>query len=173
MYKYKLMKKVNPQNRTAPKKWYATPIGEQAESVKAMTRAATENTTTAPIEMEGAFQLLSAYAKQQLQQGHIVRVGDLGTLRVSFSSEGVEDITKFNAASMIKNPRLIFTPSKEFRESVLNGIQFQNAGVLEDDISYASLADYKRAKGITSGGSSTGGEESGGNGDDVTEDPLT
>ena len=74
---------------------------------------------------------------------------------------------------MIKNPRLIFTPSKEFRESVLNGIQFQNAGVLEDDISYASLADYKRAKGITSGGSSTGGEESGGDGDGVTEDPLT
>lgn len=173
MYKYKLIKRSNPQDKAAPRKWYATPIGEQAESVKAMTCAATENTTTAPIEMEGAFQLLSAYAKQQLQQGHIVRVGDLGTLRVSFSSEGVEDITKFNAASMIKNPRLIFTPSKEFRESVLNGIQFQNAGVLEDDISYASLADYKRAKGITSGGSSTGGEESGGDGDGVTEDPLT
>lgn len=173
MYKYKLIKRSNPQDKAAPRKWYATPIGEQAESVKAMTRAATEYTTTAPIEMEGAFQLLSAYAKQQLQQGHIVRVGDLGTLRVSFSSEGVEDITKFNAVSMIKNPRLIFTPSKEFRESVLNGIQFQNAGVLEDDISYASLADYKRAKGITSGGSSTGGEESGGDGDGVTEDPLT
>ena len=132
MYKYKLIKRSNPQDKAAPRKWYATPIGEQAESVKAMTRAATENTTTAPIEMEGAFQLLSAYAKQQLQQGHIVRVGDLGTLRVSFSSEGVEDITKFNAASMIKNPRLIFTPSKEFRESVLNRLQFQNAGVLDE-----------------------------------------
>lgn len=73
---------------------------------------------------------------------------------------------------MIKNPRIIFTPSKEFRESVLQGIQFQNVGVLDEGISYASLSDYKKAKGITSGrsddggGSSTrgGGTEEGGDG---------
>ena len=116
-----------------------------------MTRAATENTTTAPIEMEAALELLGRHARQQLQQGHTVRVGDLGTIRVSFKSDGVEDITDFNAGAMIKNPRIIFTPSKEFRESVLQGIQFQNAGVLDEGISYASLSDYKKAKGITSG----------------------
>lgn len=33
---------------------------------------------------------------------------------------------------MIKNPRIVFTPSKEFRESVLNRLQFQNAGVLDE-----------------------------------------
>ena len=155
MYKYKLIKKYNPQKKDAPRKWYATSIGEKAQTVKEMTRAATENTTTAPIEMEGAFQLFSNYAKQQLQQGHIVRVGDLGTLRITFQSEGVEDITQFNASSMIKNPRIVFTPSKEFRESVLNGLQFQNGGVLDEGISYASLVDYKKAKGIISDGGST------------------
>lgn len=159
MYKYKLVKKYNPQNPDAPRKWYATSIGETAQSVKTMTRSATENTTTAPIEMEGAFQLFSNYAQKQLQQGHIVRVGDLGTLRITFKSEGVEDITKFNASAMIKEPRIVFTPSKEFREKVLNGIQFQNGGVLDEGISYASLVDYKKAKGIISGGDSSDEDE--------------
>lgn len=104
MYKYKLVKKINPQDKEAPKKWYAIPISEVPQTVKAMTRAATENTTTAPIEMEAALELLGRHARQQLQQGHTVRVGDLGTIRVSFKSDGVENITDFNAGAMIKNP---------------------------------------------------------------------
>ena len=102
MYKYKLVKKINPQDKAAPKKWYAIPISEVPQTVKAMTRAATENTTTAPIEMEAALELLGRHARQQLQQGHTVRVGDLGTIRVSFKSDGVENITDFNAGAMIK-----------------------------------------------------------------------
>lgn len=165
MYKYKLVKKINPQKREDPKKWYAIPLSEVPQTVKAMTRAATENTTTAPIEMEAALDLLGKHARQQLQQGHTVRVGDLGTIRVTFKSEGVEDITAFNASTMIKSPRIIFTPSKEFRESVLQGIQFQNGGVLDEKVSYASLADYKVAKGITGGTGGSGGTGGG-------EDPM-
>lgn len=170
MYKYKLVQKINPQDKTAPKKWYAIPVSEVSQSVKAMTRAATENTTTAPIEMEAALDLLGRHARQQLQQGHTVRVGDLGTLRVTFKSEGAPDIAQFNAGAMIKNPRIIFTPSKEFRESVLQGIQFQNGGVLEDGVSYATMADYKKAKGIVSGGN--GGGSDGNSDGDMEENPL-
>jgi len=169
MYKYKLVKKINPMDRKAAKKWYAVPVSEVPQTVKAMTRAATENTTTAPIEMEAALDLLGKHARHQLQQGHTVRLGDLGTIRVTFKSDGVEDITKFNAGAMIKNPRIIFTPSKEFRESVLQGIQFQNGGVLDEGVSYASLADYKTAKSITGGGNMGG--SSGGDGNQE-ENPL-
>lgn len=160
MYRFKLVQKVNPQDRSAAKKWYATPIGNDSQNVKSMTRAATENTTTAPIEMEAALELLTQYAIQQLLQGHIVRVGDMGTLRITFKSDGVEDISEFNAGSMIKEPRILFTPSKTFREAVINNLQFQNGGVLADGISYASLADYKLAKGIVKpeGGGNSGAD---------------
>lgn len=164
MYKYKLIQKNNPKDPDAKKKWYATAIGSEAQPVKAMTRAATENTTTAPIEMEASLELLGNYAMQQLLQGHIVKVGDLGTLRITFKSEGVEDITQFNAGTMIREPRILFTPSKTLREGVINHLQFQNAGVLEDGVSYATLMDYKRAKGIVSGGSGSGSEGEGGDG---------
>ena len=84
MYKYKLVQRSNPLVKGSPKKWYASPLSEAAQTVKAMTRAATENTTVAPKEMEAALELLGNYARQQLLQGHTVRVGDLGTLRITF-----------------------------------------------------------------------------------------
>ena len=147
MYKYKLVQRSNPLVKGSPKKWYASPLSEAAQTVKAMTRAATENTTVAPKEMEAALELLGNYARQQLLQGHTVRVGDLGTLRITFKSDGVEDITKYNASAMIKEPRILFTPSREFREAVIGAIQFENGG---------------KAKNITTPGG--GGTEPGGDG---------
>ena len=130
MAKYKLIKKVNPQKRQEPGKWYATPKSETPLSGKAMTCAATANTTTAPIEMEASLELLAKFVPQQLQQGHTVKIPGLGTFRLTFKSDGVEDINSFRANSMIKNVRIVFTPSKELRESVLSGLTFEDGGVL-------------------------------------------
>ena len=139
MQKFNLVQKGKPGKPDEPKKWYAVPQTREAQSVKAMTRSATENTSTAPIEMEAALDLLGKYASEQLLQGHTVKVGDLGTLRITFKSDGVANINDFNAGVMIKEPRILFTPSKEFR-----------------------LTDYRKAKGISTGGSgSEGGEGEG------------
>ena len=79
-----------------------------------------------------------------------MKVGDLGTLRITFKSDGVENINDFNAGVMIKNPRILFTPSKEFRQNIIRQLK------------YASLTDYRKAKGISTGGSgSEGGEGEG------------
>ncbi len=157
MYKFKLIKKINPQDKSAPKKWYAVPISESPQSFKETARRATQNTTTGAMELETAIDLLGSYAVEQLQAGHTIRIGNLGTLRITFKSEGVENINDFNASSMIKEPRVIFTPSKEFRDAVINNLVFGNGGVLEDDINYASLADYRRAKGQSEEGGGTPG----------------
>lgn len=161
MYKYKLIKRANPRKPDDPKKWYATPIAEVAQSVKDMTIGATENTTTAPIELEAAIELLTKYAAKQLVQGHSVRLGNLGTLRIAFNSEGVEDINDFNPNTMIKNPRLMFNPDKDFRAAVLNDLQFTNGGVLDEGVNYSSLADYRKAKGIPSDEETSGGSDDG------------
>ena len=154
MYKFKLIKKINPQDKSAPKKWYAVPISESPQSFRETARRATQNTTTSAMELETAIDLLGSYAIEQLLAGHTIRIGNLGTLRITFKSEGVENIDDFSTSSMIKEVRVIFTPSKEFREAVTNN---SNAGVLEDDINYASLADYRRAKEQSGGGGGTPG----------------
>ena len=166
---YKLVQKKNPQKKSEPAKWYATPNSAKPLAQKVMTRVATENTTTAPIEMEAAMELLAAFIPQQLQQGHTVNVPGMGTFRLTFKSEGVEDIDKFNAGQMIKSPRIVFTPAKELRERTLQGISYENSGVLENKINYASLADYRKAKGLPTpapggSGSGTGGGTGGGSG---------
>ena len=92
MQKFNLVQKGKPGKPDEPKKWYAVPQTREAQSVKAMTRSATENTSTAPIEMEAALDLLGKYASEQLLQGHTVKVGDLGTLRITFKSDGVAKI---------------------------------------------------------------------------------
>ncbi|VFB14686.1 DNA-binding protein [Bacteroides heparinolyticus] len=164
---YKLVQKKNPQKKSEPAKWYATPNSAKPLAQKALTRAATENTTTAPIEMEAAMELLAAFIPQQLKQGHTVNVPGMGTFRLTFKSEGVEDIDKFNAGQMIKSPRIVFTPAKELRERTLQGISYENSGVLEAGVNYASMADYRKAKGLPTpapGGSTGGGGSSSGGG---------
>ena len=144
MYKYKLVQRSNPLVKGSPKKWYASPLSEAAH-----------------------LELLGNYARQQLLQGHTVRVGDLGTLRITFKSDGVEDITKYNASTMIKEPRILFMPSREFREAVIGAIQFENGGVLDGDVNYASLDAYRKAKNITTpggGGTEPGGDDGDGGG---------
>ena len=79
MYKFKLIKKINPQDKSAPKKWYAVPISESPQSFRETARRATQNTTISAMELETAIDLLGSYAIEQLLAGHTIRIGNLGT----------------------------------------------------------------------------------------------
>ena len=54
-----------------------------------------------------------------LVEGYSVNLSDLGTLRLSLSSEGTDTPDKFSSEN-IKNVRVIFTPSPEFKRTLLN-----------------------------------------------------
>ena len=164
---YKWVQKKHPMKKDEPAKWYAVPNSARPLPPKALTRAATANTTTAPIELESAMELLAAFIPQQLQQGHTVNVPGLGTFRITFKSAGAEKIEEFNAGTMIKSPRVMFVPAKELRDSIIRNLRFEDGGVLENKINYASMADYRKAKGLPTpapGGSGSGGGSSSGGG---------
>lgn len=144
--KYKLVQRRNPMDPEVAPKWYASPMNNEAESLSAMMRSATEDTGTNPVEMQAVFNLWLNHAMRRLINGESVRLGEAGTLRITFKSKGVEDITKFNPSQMIYDVRIIFTPSKDFREGVISEITFENGGVLENGIDYVSLSAYQNAK---------------------------
>ena len=52
----------------------------------------------------------------ELQEGRIVRLGDFGSFRISVSSDGVTDKKDFNS-SMLRPPRIIFTPGGELKDT--------------------------------------------------------
>ena len=149
-FKYKLIEKdSNPMQEGSPKKWYAT----------------TQNTTLAPIELEAALDLLGNFIPQQLLQGHTVTLPGLGYFRLTFKSKGADTVKDFDPKELIYDVRPVFVPSKELRDRVRQGIEFEDGGVSKDGINYATRADYYQATGqVTVPG--TGGEdedEEGGN----------
>ncbi|ADV44671.1 HU family DNA-binding protein [Bacteroides helcogenes] len=171
MAKFRFVKKSKPNAKNEPGKWYASPVVTNRLNTNTVCRAVTRNTTVAPTELESAFNLVCDGIPPQLQQGNSVQLGKLGTLRLSFGSAGVDDIEHFNTASMIKNVKVIFTPSKELMSAVKDGLSFENAGVVDAGFTYATTRAYKDAQ--AQGGSGTGGSGSGGSGSgDENENPL-
>ncbi len=149
--KYKLVRRKDPRLADSTQKWYATPITGTPQSIRTMSKLSTLNTTLSPMELETAINLFGEYAVQQLRAGNSVRVGRLGTLRVIFKSDGVENIDDFKANAMIKNVRVLFCSSQSFREVALKDLSFTDGGVLEEGVNYASLSAYRLAKGFAAG----------------------
>lgn len=166
MAKFKFVKRKNLQKKDDPGKWYASPAVTNRLNTSTVCRAVTRNTTVAPTELESSFNLVCDGVPPQLQQGNSVQLGKLGTIRLSFGSVGVDNLKDFNAASMIKNVKVIFTPSKELMSAIKDGLTFENAGVVDEGFTYATTRAYLDAKG--QGGTGTGSGSDG----DLEENPL-
>lgn len=143
--KFKLAQKKNLINKDKPSKWYAIPVTSSRLSTKAVCKVVTRGSSTYPTEAETAFNLVCDGIPHELQQGHSVQLGNLGWLRLSIGSEGVEDISKFDASSMIKKVKVVFTPSKELMAAIKSGLEFENAGVIEAGL---HLPQYKGLPGV-------------------------
>lgn len=168
MVKYKLSRKLNPQKKDEKGKWHAIPSIVNRLDTRTVCKTVTRNTTTAPTELESSFNLVCDGVPHELRQGNSVRLGTLGSLRLSFGSAGVDDPADFNV-SLIKNVKVIFTPSQELLAAVKDGLTFENVGVVEDGFTYASVKDYqdyqvslRTTGGGTTGGGTTGGGSTGG-----------
>ena len=165
-FKYSLVERSkDPRNPDSEKQWYGTPQSNAPLSGKAMTRAATKNTTTAPIELEAALELLADFVPEQLLQGHTVTIPGLGYFRLTFKSKGSATVEDFDPREMLYDVRPVFVPDKAFRKRVQDNIVFEDGGVTKDGVSYRTRADYL----LQTGGGSTvtpGGGSEPGSGDD-------
>ena len=149
MLQYKLVEKNSTpgvKNSTA-KKFYASPKTNRPLGVRAFAKLATADASISVGDMENALDLFGRTALQQLLQGHSVEIPDIGTLRLSFRSEGVAQPEDFRAQTMISNPRIIFTPKPEIRASIRTGIGYELAGVRAGGHDYTSIAEYRSQTG--------------------------
>lgn len=158
--KYRFRKIKNPQKKDDQGKWYGAPVTGNRLNTRAVCKSVTRNTTVAPTELETSFNLVCDGIPDLLKEGNSVQLGSLGSLRLSHGSMGVENIEDFNT-SMIKDIRVIFTPSKELMNAIKDGLTFENAGVTTNGFTFASVADYKNYEVTkrTEGGGSGSGED--------------
>lgn len=167
--KYKLVQKKNPAKRNENGKWYAIPSTTNRLSTRAVCKVVTRGSTIYPTEAETTFNLVCDGVPHELQQGNSVQLGNLGWLRLSIASEGVDDIAQFDAGSMIKKVKVVFTPSKELMSAIKSGLEFENAGVVEAGFTFPSTKAYLEYKStgklpVPSTPTGGGGEEEGGGG---------
>jgi len=120
--KYKMIQRANPQDRSK-QKWYAAPVNEGKITQKAIAADIVELSSLSRGDVSNVIESLISTVPKYLLMGKSVNLGDWGTLRLSFKSEGVDDAAKFNA-NMISNVRVVFTPSVEFK-AALERISFE------------------------------------------------
>lgn len=144
MPKYKLTKKPTKPGQTGAKtKMHAIPAVVNRVNTRELCTIVTRNTSTSPVEAEATFSLVCDAIPRELQRGSSVQLGRLGWLRLSFSSDGVENIDDFDAATMIKNIKVVFTPSKELMAAINTGISFENVGVVDGGFTFPSTKAYQ------------------------------
>ena len=118
--KYKLIERGNPGNASAPKKWYASPVQSgKTVTIEEMAKQISGRSSLTRGDLYSALQNVVDELPLFLLMGRSVQLGEFGTLRLSFSSDGVEDPKNFNT-NMIRGVKIIFTPGKLIKSEIDN-----------------------------------------------------
>jgi predicted histone-like DNA-binding protein len=122
--KYKLIERANPQDRTQSK-WYASPVNEGKITQSDLTKDIVGASSLSRGDVSNAIENLIDTMPKYLLMGKSVNLGEFGTLRISFSSEGVETPDDFNV-SKISGVKVVFTPSVELKKA-LDDLKFEKS----------------------------------------------
>ena len=121
--KYKLIQKGKPGDANAPKKWYASPVKTGAVTQKNLATQISGRSSLTAGDVANVLQNLVELLPQELIKGNSVQLGDFGTFRISFSSEGVDNEKDFNI-DKIKGIKVLFTPSSDFKK-IFSDMKFE------------------------------------------------
>lgn len=114
--KFKTVQKAQPGVKGGgQKKYYAAPVVQGEKTLQQLTKRIEKIST-----VSGADILAVQYATvdviiDDLTDGQIVRIGELGSMRISFASEGFDKETDVTGAA-IKTAKIIFTPGTRLKE---------------------------------------------------------
>jgi predicted histone-like DNA-binding protein len=104
------------------KKYYASPVHDREISLDGLTKSIEKTSTVSGADIRAVLYAMVEEAVSGLSDGRIIRLGDLGSLRITLSSEGkntAEEVT----ANVVKKAGVIFTPGKKLQE-MLAGAKF-------------------------------------------------
>lgn len=123
--KYKLVQKANPLEPDTERKWYASPVKAGTINNYQLSKGIASKSFLARGAVINVIENIVDEIPRYLIEGYSVNLNNFGTLRLSLSSEGVENPGEFTADN-IKNMRVVFTPSPELKKT-LQSIQFEEA----------------------------------------------
>lgn len=121
--KYKLIQKANPLEPETQRKWYASAVKRGTINNYQLSKGIASKSSLTRGAVMNMIENMVDEIPRYLVDGYSVNLNNLGTLRLSLSSEGVNEPGDFIAEN-IKNTRVVFTPSPEFKK-MLEKIDFK------------------------------------------------
>lgn len=121
--KYRLIQKANPLEPETERKWYGSPVKAGTINNYQLSKGIAGKSSLTRGDVMNVIENMVDEIPRYLIDGYSVNLNNFGTLRLSLSSEGVNDPQMFTAEN-IKNMRVVFTPSPEFK-SALQKIDFE------------------------------------------------
>jgi predicted histone-like DNA-binding protein len=114
--KYKMIERANPQDRTKVK-WYAAPVNEGKITQRDLAQDIVGLSSLSRGDILSVIENVIDTMPKYLMMGKSVNLGELGTLHISFSSDGVDKVEDFNT-DMINGVRILFTPGVLLKNSI-------------------------------------------------------
>ena len=116
--KYKLVEKVNPQDTTLPKKFYASAIHDKHYKMSQLAKElAGRSTTASEGDTYSVLIGLRDLIREHLDRGDKVSLDGIGSFVINVTSIGADSAEKFYPAN-IKGGKLVFQPDNDMKEHI-------------------------------------------------------
>lgn len=123
--KFKVQSRKNPQDLTAPDKYYAAALGNGETDLEALATMIAYQSTLTDTDCYAVLKSLEHNIINELNQGRIIKLGSLGNFQISISSDGKTTPEEVTAAD-VKKSRILFRPGKKLRQ-LLKTVNYQKA----------------------------------------------
>ena len=117
--KFKKRQRKNPQDLNSAGKYYAIPVNTGKISLDDMASRIARSSSLTRGDVLNVLTNLIDEIPDYLKDGKSVQLGELGTLRMSFSSEGTEKPEILNA-DKIRNIKVVFIPGMKLKHELRN-----------------------------------------------------
>lgn len=117
MITFKAVERRNPQLPDDPKKFYPLVKSTGVIDVRTISEELSDASTLNSVDIRAVLFGLEKSLLKYLQDGYIVKFGDLGTFRPSVSGTGADTADELTASSVTKK-RILFTPSPLLKRTV-------------------------------------------------------
>ncbi|MFL1608374.1 HU family DNA-binding protein, partial [Riemerella anatipestifer] len=107
------------------KKFYASSVYQGEKTLEGLTKDIEKISTVSGADIRAVLYALVDVMQTSLSEGRIVRLGELGSMRVSLSSEGKAKEEEVTSAA-VKSAKVLFTPGSDLKK-MLQTLKFEKA----------------------------------------------
>ena len=124
---YSVVPRINPRDKEAAPKFYAQAQARGDVNIREMATRIQGSCTVTKADVYAVLVALEDVIMEALQNGEIVRLGELGTFQVSLSGKGAVTSEDYDA-SLIKKARINFRPGLTLA-GMLDSLSFSKVAI--------------------------------------------